>query len=200
MLEGVIGPLSKIAPAMAASDSNSSKISSHAFEELFLATYPRLVAILRRMLGDSGRAEEIANEAFLKLHSSVLPPAIRSNVSGWLYRTAMNMGIDELRARNRHTPLNHMASTAVSASSQPENGLQLLLRAETQQRVRVALSKLKPNYSQILLLRASGYSYKEIASHLEVDPGSVGTLLIRAEASFEKWYLELFGKKDSEVL
>jgi hypothetical protein len=28
----------------------------------------------------------------------------------------------------------------------------------------------------------------------------VGTLLIRAEASFEKWYLELFGKKDSEVL
>ena len=88
--------------------------------------------------GDSGRAEEIANEAFLKLHSSVLPRQFAPTFLAGLYRTAMNMGIDELRARNRHTPLNHMASTAVSASRQPENGLQLLLRAETQQRVRVA--------------------------------------------------------------
>src|SRR5580704_2805885 len=196
MLEGVIGPLSKIAPAMAPSDSNSSKISSHAFEELFLATYPRLVAILRRMLGDSGRAEEIANEAFLKLHSTILPPTARANVPGWLYRTAMNMGIDDLRARNRHTPLAKEASQAVSASGQPENGLQAVLRAETQQRVRLALSRIKPEWAQILLLRASGSSYKEIASHLDVSSSSVGTLLIRAEAGFEKCYLELFGTKD----
>jgi RNA polymerase sigma-70 factor, ECF subfamily len=195
MLEGVIDPLPKIAPATTTPASGSTPLSTQFFEELFLGTYPRLVAILRRMLGDSGRAEEIANEAFLKLHSTVLPPAARSNVSGWLYRTTMNLGIDELRARNRHSPRAQEASRAVSSSSQPENGLQLVLRAETQQRVRLVLSKLKPEWSQILFLRASGHSYKEIASHLEIPASSVGTMLIRAEAGFEKSYVELFGEK-----
>jgi RNA polymerase sigma-70 factor (ECF subfamily) len=181
---------------MTTPSSGSRKLSTQAFEQLFLSTYPRLISLLRRVLGDSGRAEEIANEAFLKLHNSILPPTDRSNVAGWLYRTAMNLGIDELRARNRHTPLAREASDAVSASGQPETGLQVLLRTETQQRVRLALSKLKPEWSQILVLRASGYSYKEIASHLEIPATSVGTLLIRAEAAFEKCYLELFGEKD----
>jgi RNA polymerase sigma factor (sigma-70 family) len=196
VLEGVIEPLPKSAPAMSTPTSGPVQLSSQTFEQLFLSTYPRLVYLLRRMLGDSGRAEEIANEAFLKLHTTVLPPTVRSNIPGWLYRTAMNLGIDDLRSRNRHTQVAYEASHAVSASTQPENGLQLLLRTEIQQRVRLALSKLKPEWAQILLLRANGYSYKEIASHLEISPASVGTLLIRAEAGFEKCYLELFGEKD----
>ena len=197
MRESVIEPLSKPAPAMSSSPASGPvQLSSETFEQLFLSNYPRLVYLLRRMLGNSGRAEEIANEAFLKLHTTVLPPATRSNIPGWLYRTAMNLGIDDLRTRNRHTQVAQEACHAVSASTQPENGLQLLLRTETQQRVRLALSKIKPEWAQILLLRANGYSYKEIASHLEVSPGSVGTLLIRAEAGFEKCYLELFGDKD----
>lgn len=199
MLEGVIETLPKSAHSMATPTAGSGKPSQN-FDELFLSTYPRLVSILRRMLGDSGRAEEIANEAFLKLHSAVLPPTARANVAGWLYRTAMNMGIDDLRSRNRHTPLAREASQAVSASGQPENGLQAVLRAETQRHVRQALARIKPEWAQILFLRASGYSYKEIASHLEIAPASVGTLLIRAEAGFEKSYLELFGAKDLEVL
>ena len=196
MLEGVIESLPKSAPAMSTPTSGPVQLSSQTFEQLFLSTYPRLVYLLRRMLGDSGRAEEIANEAFLKLHTTVLPPTVRSNIPGWLYRTAMNLGIDDLRSRNRHTQVAYEASHAVSASTQPENGLQLLLRTETQQRVRLALSKLKPEWAQILLLRANGYSYKEIASHLEISPASVGTLLIRAEDGFEKCYVELFGQRD----
>ena len=196
MLEGVIELLPKSAPAMSTPASGPVQLSSQTFEQLFLSTYPRLVYLLRRMLGDSGRAEEIANEAFLKLHTTVLPPTVRSNIPGWLYRTAMNVGIDDLRARNRHTQVAQEASHAVSVSTQPENGLQLLLRTETQQRVRLALSKLKPEWAQILLLRANGYSYKEIASHLEISPASVGTLLIRAEDGFEKCYVELFGQRD----
>lgn len=196
MLEGVVEPLTNTVPVMSTPASGPGKLSSQAFEELFLSTYPRLVSVLRRMLGDSGRAEELANEAFLKLHSTALPPSARANVPGWLYRTAMNLGIDDLRARTRHSRVAQEASHAISASSQPENGLQLLLRTETQHRVRIALSKLKPEWAQILLLRASGHSYKEIASHLDITLTSVGTLLLRAEAGFEKCYLQLFGKKD----
>jgi RNA polymerase sigma factor (sigma-70 family) len=196
MLEGVIETLPKTTSPMSPSVTGSGRLSPQTFEELFLSTYPRLVSLLRRMLGESGRAEEIANEAFLKLHSTVLPPSARANVPGWLYRTAMNLGIDDLRARTRHARVAKEASQAVSASAQPETGLQLLLRAETQKRVRLVLSRLKPEWAQILLLRTSGCSYKEIASHLEISTSSVGTLLIRAETGFEKCYVELFGKKD----
>jgi RNA polymerase sigma-70 factor (ECF subfamily) len=194
VLEGVIEPLQKTLPSM--STSNTGPLPPQSFDELFLSTYPRLVSLLRRMLGDSGRAEELANEAFLKLHSTILPPIARANIPGWLYRTAMNLGIDDLRARTRHVKVAGQVFHEASSGNQPEDGLQLLLRAETQQRVRLALSKLKPEWSQILLLRASGYSYKEIASHLDIPATSVGTLLIRAEAGFEKCYLELFGEKD----
>jgi RNA polymerase sigma-70 factor, ECF subfamily len=197
--EGVIEPQQKTASAMSTPASGLGNTSSATFEELFLVIYPRLVSLLRRMLGDSGRAEELANETFLKLHNTVLPPAARANVPGWLYRTAMNLGIDDLRARVRHNRVALEASRAVSASGKTDDGLQFVLRSETQQRVRLALSKLKPEWAQILFLRASGYSYKEIASHLEITATSVGTLLIRAEAGFEKCYLELFGEKDKEV-
>ncbi len=196
MLEGVIEPRQKPMPAMPISASAFGKMSPQHFEELFLSIYPCLVSLLRRMLGDTGRAEELANEAFLKLHNTALPPAARANIPGWLYRTAMNLGIDDLRARNRHDRVAQAASRAVSSSTEFDNGLQLVLRTETQQRVRAALSQIKPQWAQILLLRASGYSYKEIACHLEIIPASVGTLLIRAEAGFEKCYLQLFGEKD----
>jgi RNA polymerase sigma-70 factor (ECF subfamily) len=196
VFEGVVEPLRQTTTPMPTSTSGHGKLSPQIFEELFLSTYPRLVSLLRRMLGDSGRAEELANETFLRLHNSVLPPVAVANVPGWLYRTAMNLGIDDLRARARHKLVAHEASRAVSASGSAEDGLQLVLRTETQQRVRLALSKLKAEWAQILLLRASGYSYNEIASHLEIPSTSVGTLLIRAEAGFEKKYLELFGEKD----
>lgn len=200
MFEGVIQGVEPANPSMRGHGASSRSISPRVFDELFLTTYPGIVALLRRMLGDCGRAEELANEAFLKLYSTTLPPAAKENVPGWLYRTAMNLGIDDLRARTRHSHLEREAALAGFANNHGEDGLQLLLRAEKQQRVRVVLARLKPQWAQLLLLRAAGHSYKELAQHLEIAPSSVGTMLIRAEASFEKQYLELFGEKKSEAL
>ena len=200
MLEGVIQEIQASKPTMQEPGATSRSISPQTFDELFLSTYPSIVGILRRMLGDCGRAEELANEAFLRLYSTVLPPSASQNVPGWLYRTAMNLGIDDLRARTRHHRLEREASATAASSSRNDNGLQLLLRAEKQQRVRAVLAKLKPQWAQLLVLRAAGHSYRELAEELDLSPGSVGTMLMRAETSFEKYYLELFGEKESEAL
>jgi DNA-directed RNA polymerase specialized sigma24 family protein len=45
-------------------------------------------------------------------------------------------------------------------------------------------------------MRASGNSYKELAAVLEIEAGSVGTLLVRAEVAFEQRYRELFGSEE----
>ena len=146
MLEGLIEPLPQTASNIPQPLTDFDKGSPQSFEELFLAIYPRLVSILRRMLGDCGRAEELANEAFLKLHTAVLPPAAKKNLPGWLYRTAMNLGIDDLRARSRHFRLVQQASPTPSTS--PDDGLQHVLRTERQKRVRAVLARLKPELEE----------------------------------------------------
>jgi RNA polymerase sigma factor (sigma-70 family) len=56
-----------------------------------------------------------------------------------------------------------------------------LLRAEERARVREALARLPERQGKLLLLRYAGLSYAEVAATLESAPGSVGTLLARAE-------------------
>jgi RNA polymerase sigma factor (sigma-70 family) len=196
VLEGVLEPVRGTSPPMLNFPADFDPTLPQSFDELFLALYPRLVSVLRRMLGDPSRAEELANEAFLRLHGSVLPPVAKKNVPGWVYRTAMNLGIDDLRARARRQRWEQEASRSASVVERGADGLELVLRAEKQKRVRTVLAKLKPEWAQILLLRATGHSYREIADHLDIASTSVGTLLLRAEAGFEKSYLELFGKED----
>ena len=71
-----------------------------------------------------------------------------------------------------------------------------LLRDEEATRVRAVLQSMKPAQAQLLLMRASGASYKELSETLEVAIGGVGTLLNRAETEFRKRYLKLTEGKE----
>ena len=170
--------------------------ASEQFDELFLSHYTLIVRLLARMLGDYARAEDVANEAFLKLYRRPALHDSHGNLGGWLYRTAMNLGIDALRAAARRDRY-ESAAARIEKSQTHEDGLHQLLRAERQQRVRRALAALKPIYAEALFLRVCGYSYNELADSLAIDAGSVGTLLLRAEAEFEKHYVRLYGREEA---
>jgi RNA polymerase sigma-70 factor (ECF subfamily) len=167
------------------------------FEQVFLEHYADIVGVLRRTLGDHTQAEDLATEAFLKLYQRPSLLESDSNIGGWLYRTAMNLGIDALRAANRRNNYELAAGRAHAEKPRGEDALERVLRDERQRRVRDVLAKLKPAQAQLLLLRASGHSYKELAESLGVEPGSVGTLLIRAEAAFEECYLQKYGHEEA---
>lgn len=166
------------------------------FEALFVKHYPRIVAILRRIVGDHGRAEDLASEAFLKLYRRPLSEESDANVGGWLYRTATNLGIDALRATARRNSFEQAAARDSDRNKIAENGFEQIVRSERAQRVRTVLAEIKPVQAQLLVLRASGHSYKELAAALDLEPGSVGTLMVRAEVAFEQHYLELFGSEE----
>jgi DNA-binding CsgD family transcriptional regulator len=55
------------------------------------------------------------------------------------------------------------------------------------------LALLKPREAQLLLLRASGLAYRELAEATGIHPNSVGTLLARAEAEFERKFRARYG-------
>jgi RNA polymerase sigma-70 factor, ECF subfamily len=171
--------------------------SREQFEATFLTHYSRILGILRRIVGDHGRAEDLASEVFLKLYRRPLAQDSDSNIGGWLYRTAMNLGIDALRATARRNSFEQAAARDTNHNKIAESGFDQVVRSERAQRVRAVLAEMKPIQAQLLLLRASGHSYKELSTALEMEPGSVGTLLVRAEAAFEQRYRELFGLEES---
>jgi RNA polymerase sigma factor (sigma-70 family) len=197
LLHGVVQGVLAAKPEMR-EDSVTSECSqsgqSGSFDELFLAHYGRIVSLLRRLVGDQGHAEDLTSEVFLKLYRRAVPPDV--NVPGWLYRSAINLGIDHLRARARRYRYEQEAARAGTDAQHVEDGLEQVLRAECQQRVRFVLAEMKPEQAEMLLSRASGHSYRELAERLAVDPGSIGTRLIRAEAAFEKRYREMFGAEE----
>ena len=166
------------------------------FEQVFLANYARVVNVLRRIVGDGARAEDLANEVFLKLYRQPMPTHAVDNVPGWLYRTATNLGIDALRASARRFRYEEAAARAEIKESAAESALDHSLRLETQERVRAVLAQLNPVQAQLLLLRASGHSYKELAEMLDLEIGTIGTRLIRAEAAFEERYIGLYGREE----
>ena len=178
-------------PKVTTQDSNREE-----FEALFVANYSRIVSVLYRMLGDRGQAEELASEVFLKLYRQRLPQRPDGNVPGWLYRTATNAGIDALRAAARRNRLEQAAALDGQRNRRADSSLEQMLREEKQQRVRTVLADLRRGQAQLLLLRASGHSYKELAAALEIEAASVGTMLIRAEAAFEKLYREIYGAEE----
>src|ERR1700730_15480030 len=126
------------------------------FRAVFLQHYARIVVILVRLLGDRGRAEELANDAFWRLYRQ---PTLQmdGNVGGWLYRTATNLGIDALRASGRRHQREAIAGR-LAAERTPIGPLHDLLREERCGQVRVVLASIKPAQAQLLILRTSGLS------------------------------------------
>ncbi len=147
-------------------------------------------------MGDRGRAEELANDVFLKLYRYPLPPRPDGNLGGWLYRTATNLGIDALRAVARRQHYEQAAGHHALQTGGAPNPLDEVLREERRSRVRTVLAALKPTQAQILILRSSGFSYNDLAESLGVQRGSVGTMLARAEMEFQRRYLEMYEAKE----
>lgn len=159
-----------------------------AFETIFCEHYSRVVAVLERVLGDRAEAEEAAMDVFSKLYEQPLNPGQDHNFGGWLYRTATRLGLDRLRSARRRRQYEEAAGPELVAGSRAASPLDDVLRAERCREVRGALSRLKPAQAELLLLRSSGLSYKELSEALGVKATSIGTLLARAEAEFEKQY------------
>ncbi|HXB72776.1 MAG TPA: sigma-70 family RNA polymerase sigma factor [Candidatus Acidoferrales bacterium] len=170
-----------------------SAAAARAMEALFRAHYPRLAGMLARLTGDRGQAEEIAADVFHKLSRRPALLAGSDDLTAWMYRVATNAGFDALRMNSRRRKREESAGVDGIHAMAPGNALDEMLREERCARVRTVLGEMKPREAQMLLLRSSGLAYREVAQTLGIQPGSVGTLLARAEAEFERRYRVRYG-------
>lgn len=154
------------------------------FDVLFHQHWDRICKILYRLVGNWQDAEDLALKTFLRLYEK--PPRTQVNLGGWLYRVAMNTGLNALRADKSRQRYEHKAGVIHlenALSDEPESALDNL---QEQEQVRLTLKRMKSRSAKLLILRYSGLSYAEISAVLQVSAGSVGTLLARAEREFEK--------------
>jgi RNA polymerase sigma factor (sigma-70 family) len=150
------------------------------FDATFDQHYAPLVRYCRRLTGDTDAAEDIAQESMVRLFDHrVSGPDF--GIRAWLFKTATHLVRDQYRVgQNRH----RLLTLHPVRPSEPEPPDSSLERQETRARAQEALDALAQRDREILLMRYSGFSYKEIAAAIGVEATSVGTLLARAERRF----------------
>src|SRR3954464_13441620 len=164
------------------------------FDAIFREHYSRVVALLARLTGDRSQAEEIAADVFCKMSQRGPLGVHGDDPAPWIYRVATNAGLDALRSTTRRRRREDAAGSETLRLAGQGTALDEVLREERCARVREVLGGLKPRDAQLLLLRAEGLAYREVAEALGMQPGSVGTLLTRAEAEFERRFRQRYGE------
>jgi RNA polymerase sigma-70 factor, ECF subfamily len=163
-------------------------------EALFREHYGRITGMLTRLTGDRAHSEEIASDVFHKLSQRPALLESREDLTAWIYRVATNAGFDALRTNSRRRKREEAAGLEGIHAAAAPSVLDAMLAEERRVRVRAVLGALKPREAQLLLLRAGGLAYRELAATLGIEPASVGTLLARAEAEFERRFRARYGE------
>jgi RNA polymerase sigma-70 factor (ECF subfamily) len=147
----------------------------------------RLTRVLSRLCGDPDVADDVVQEAFIKLHQR---GSIPDAPGAWLVSVALNLLRNVARGSARHLRLLTTERAEALHGSPPRDAHDLVVATENRGRVRRALDALPKRDQQLLLLRAEGYSYRELSEALQLNEQSIGTLLARAKSAFRTRYTE----------
>ena len=164
---------------------------SSGFEALFMEHWAHVYRILHRLLGDSSEAEDLALETFFRLYQHHPLPEKEFNLGGWLYRVATNLALHSIRSWKRRERYELAAGRYALDETPEDHPAEIMAKEEERRFVRLALAQMNERQSQLLIMRHSGLSYKDIAKALKLAPTSIGPLLVRAEREFEKHYRAL---------
>jgi RNA polymerase sigma-70 factor (ECF subfamily) len=145
-------------------------------EQLYQSTYQAVVRYLYRKVWDADRAEDLAQEVFVRAMAH-RPEKPRS----WVFAVAANLARDEARAAIRRRK--HLTLLSADPAGRPSQGSAADDQVEEDERqaeVKDALAALTPRDQEVLLLWDAGLSYPEIAERTGLAVGAIGTTLARA--------------------
>ena len=153
-----------------------------AFRGLVDRHLPTVLAIARRMLRDDAEAEDVAQEALLRLWRNAAGLELGPHgVRPWLRRVASNLCIDRVRARR-----NTSVVEEVPEESAPATRLRHLTERELGARVDAALQALPERQRlAITLFHYEGMSQVEVGEVLGVSDEAVESLLARARRTLK---------------
>ncbi len=164
-----------------------------AFGELMERYESRLLRYIRRISSaDPAAAQDILQEAFIKMYRNLNDFDPRLPFSNWAYRIVRNETLNAYRKESRRQTLSLDGEDDYGASLMEilADGTDLpeaFSRAELQQKIRQALDLLSPKYRDVLVLKyLEEMDYSQMSEILKKPMGTVATLLSRAKEQFRK--------------
>lgn len=162
-----------------------------AFRELIRRYERPVYSLIYRMVRDAAAAEDLAQDAFIKVLNHLDRYRPEFKFSSWLFKIANNVAIDHLRRRQPDlrsidgspdaTTAEAIEATSIELADDGESPLDALTARELGAAIEAAIGRLRPEYRQCILLRhVEGRSYEEIAATLDLPLGTVKTYIHRA--------------------
>jgi RNA polymerase sigma-70 factor (ECF subfamily) len=148
---------------------------AEAFEELVERTRRRVFTLAFRLVGDRHEAEDVAQEAYLRMYRGL--PGFRgdSSFDTWMYRITANAAVSHMKRRGRFGDVVDDPDMVVRV---PDPGSADPVDRDEIQRALGALSI--PQRTVLVMKDAYGFSCQEIADELGVTEGAVKVRLHRA--------------------
>jgi len=159
----------------------AAKISEAKLRQWMQKLGPQLIALSAGICRDRHRAEEIVQEAFIKLWKQP-PDAGEIAYPSWMRRVVTNLSINAVQRTRRPGTLPVVENDrSLHSGAAPEADLS---SSESVGRIHEAMERIDPSKRAILLLRArEQLSYEQIAEHLDIPVGTVMSRLNRARAA-----------------
>lgn len=165
-----------------------------AFEALFRKYAPAITGFALSFVGSRARAEELAQETFVHLYRARRSYKARARFATWLYRIATNLCLSDLRRpehRNVVSNLGPVGDEVNTIDLLPDpaarSGEEEAVLRESLERLRDGLQLLPAQQrAAILLARAEGLSYEEVARTLGCSVSAVKSLIHRATVTLRE--------------
>jgi RNA polymerase sigma-70 factor (ECF subfamily) len=162
--------------------------SAHAFETLLEKHYDTLFRFAYKWCGNRDDAEDIAQQACIKLARGLAQFRFESSFSSWLYRLVINCAKDWQKSQAKHqTSLDNEPATEEASSNSP---------AEQEVFIHQLLNKLE-NVSSgmketVLLVHAEGFTHGEAATILGVKESTISWRIHEIRKQLQSF----FGRED----
>lgn len=150
-----------------------------AFEELYDLISPRVHGLVRRVVRDLAQSEEVVQEVFLEVWRSAsrYQPG-RGTVLGWALTLAHHRAVDRVRSAQADADRDEVTARRDQAGVSYDEVAESVEIGFEQAAVRRCLGSLTDlQRESITLAYYGGYTYREVASLLEVPLGTVKTRL-----------------------
>jgi RNA polymerase sigma-70 factor (ECF subfamily) len=160
--------------------------SEHAFRDIVQRYQRPVFGLVARVVRDPGRAEELAQDTFVKAFRALHTYDVNRKFSAWLLTIAHHVAIDEVRRGALSTvsldELNESDGPPIEiADRKSASPVALAERKELATALKLAIGKLRPEYREVVILRyEQDLEYEEIAEITELPLGTVKSTLFRA--------------------
>jgi RNA polymerase sigma-70 factor (ECF subfamily) len=149
--------------------------------ELFETMRESVYRYLVMVFGNPSEAEEITQEAFLRLLQHLQNGRIVDQVRPWIFRVAHNLAVDTQKGRKYESSLDADSwEECYQSRADPDlNPEMRVLQLESFKQLETVLARLSCQQRQCLILRAQGFRYEEIAKILRLTSSNVAQSLRR---------------------